>query len=105
MTNEKRKENERISNDKNRHYFDDTQLIRNFNLTFSNGIWIDNSINFSGTISAINNNSNSNSNNFSNLAEISSLNLHHNNGNNQLNNNDYTIIISGEENIPLLKGK
>ena len=48
-------------------------------MTFSNGVWIDNSINFSATISAINNNS---------------------------NNNDYTIIISGEENISLFnKGK
>ena len=102
MSNEKRKENERISNHKNKHYFDDTQLIRNFNLTFSNGIWIDNSISFSGTISAINYNSN-NSNNFSNIAEINCLNMHHNNGNNQLNNNDYTIIINGEENIPLFK--
>ena len=75
INNQKEKEN---NNNNNRHFFDDTQLIRNFNMTFSNGIWIDNSITFSANISAINYNSNTNSNNFLNNAEINNLNMNHN---------------------------
>lgn len=90
---------------KNKHFFDDAQLIINFNLTFSNGKWIDSSITFSSNIYAINiipiiiai---------FSNSPETSNLNIQHNNGNNNLNNNDNSIIINEQENIPFInKGK
>ena len=73
-------------------------------MTFSNGAWTDNSITFSAAISTIKNNSNIN--NFSSKSGISNFNVRHDNGNNNMNNNDFTIIISGEENIPLFnKGK
>ena len=74
---------------KNKHFFDDAQLIINFNLTFSNGKWIDSSITFSSNIYAIN-------------IKTSNLNIQHNNGNNNLNNNDNSIIINEQENIPFI---